>query len=206
VEIFKSYNIEPLPLTEKIMSEIAYLEQIVNRQQVTKEPNKTSAVTGFQTPSARTQPAQINNAPYGIAISGGVVTNPTVNNGPPTPRLSWSVVNRPQPENAKHPRAYVKISLDKSLVDAKFAVTCDRACNAVETGPLPGFNGSTFLRLMNFPQVAAFVIIGPNPFPADIEDFLGVESADDEPVRILDVAKFELTEEQKLELRRRQKQ
>ncbi|MBZ5660722.1 MAG: hypothetical protein LAO08_09970 [Acidobacteriia bacterium] len=88
-ETFRSYNIDSSPLTETIMAEITDLEQIINRQQVPMEPNKTAPVTALQRPSPKTPPVQINNTPSGIAIGGGTVTNPTVNNfGPLNRRLN----------------------------------------------------------------------------------------------------------------------
>jgi hypothetical protein len=45
-------------------------------------------------------PATVNNCPNGICISGGTVTNPTVVNGSPPPKLKITQGDQNQPNNA----------------------------------------------------------------------------------------------------------
>jgi hypothetical protein len=144
-------------------------------------------------------PVVLKDSP-GSAISFGQqggITAGTVNIGSPEPQLTWSAIEKSPPENAKHPRAYARITVDRSFPDAKFAVICDRPCSGVEADRLPGSNSVSMGNFPGVPNVAPFIIIGPNPFPADIGDVLGVEPEDDQPVRILDVRKLALTDEQK---------
>jgi len=123
--------------------------------------------------------------------------------GPPEPKLSWSILNRPQPANTKHPRTYVNFWLDRSLDHPKFRVLCDRPCIPVEVGPMPGSVGPVyFFKDVKIPKAAIFSFMTPNPFPAGMSEFLGVESPDDEPVHIRNVKPFEFTEKQKQEMKR----
>jgi cytoskeletal protein RodZ len=68
----------------------------------------------------RTEPIAI--APNGIAIAGGTVTNPTVNNYAPTPpHVTWKMTT-----NEKG--TVVTINSDKMFSNALFTVTCDSPC------------------------------------------------------------------------------
>jgi len=61
-------------------------------------------------------------APNGIAITGGSVQNPTVNNFAPTPpHVTWKMTN-----NEKG--VIVSINSDKMFSNAMFTVTCDSPC------------------------------------------------------------------------------
>ena len=142
-------------------------------------------------------PARVDvSAPHGIAIGGGTVTNPTVNNfTPPAPRVFWSVVDTEQPEDRKRPRTSVKIYLDRAFVDAKFAVRCDRPCDAIGTGSCPGFNQAKFAKYRIVQSSQRFIIIGPNPFPSYTNYELQVESQDEQPVQIVSVGRLTLTQD-----------
>jgi hypothetical protein len=66
-------------------------------------------------PSPSPNPQIVNNAPGGIAISGGNVTNPTVNNfAPPDPKFTVSVVEIPlSPEDTAKYKMRVIIKTDR---------------------------------------------------------------------------------------------
>jgi hypothetical protein len=71
-----------------------------------------------------------NNAPNGIAISGGNVQSPTVNNfGPPVPKVVWKTQPHSQPAGDPGYRVDVLIFTDRTINSAQFKITCDRACS-----------------------------------------------------------------------------
>jgi hypothetical protein len=166
----------------------------------TENAKKTKAVPKVQVSGGIKQGG--NGDCQANAIGGNATVENSCNNGPPEPKLSWSVLTRPQPANAKHPRTYVIVWLDRPLDNAVFRVVCDRSCIPIETGGMPGVTGANFFRDTNLHIIAIFDITLPNPFPANMGEFLGVESVDDEPVRILNVEIHKFTEEEKQAIKR----
>jgi hypothetical protein len=79
-----------------------------------------------------TAPAPAAVAPNGIAIAGGTVTNPTVNNfGPPPLKLTWSVV--PGEATAKFPyRQNVTVKTNVDFHPVSVAVICDGEINQIQ--------------------------------------------------------------------------
>ncbi len=87
----------------------------------------------------------------------------------------------------------MKISIDRTFLDAKFAVVCDRACKAVKGNIVlrhAGIAQADWGTIPNHPEIAAFVVNQPNPMPSEVEFLAYVESADDKPVRVLDVKRL----------------
>jgi len=107
------------------------------------------------------------------------------------PRVSWSVEGKPALKEAKHPEAWIRISIDRTFRDAKFAVICDRPCRAVQGQVMaPHYGGITqtdWATIPGHPEIAAFVVNAPNPMRSDFGYSACVESEDDNPVRVLDV-------------------
>jgi len=74
--------------------------------------------------------------------------------------------------------------------DAKFAVTCDRPCKAVQGEvivPRSGMSQTDWGTVPEHPEVAAFGVNQPNPMPADFGYLAYVESEDEKPVKITKV-------------------
>ena len=78
------------------------------------------------------QKRQVISAPNGIAIGGGTVNNPTVNNyGPPLPHVTWSILkDKLTVQAGSNPQTWVHISIDRDFSGPRFAVICDRPCKA----------------------------------------------------------------------------
>ena len=110
---------------------------------------------------------------------------------PPTVR--WLLIATPQVTENTHPHVSAKIWLDRPYMDAKFAVVCDRPCDAVGNGNVGGYNQVTYGKVPNHPDIAAFVINGPNPFPANTDYLLTVQSQDNNPVNIIAVKTLTIT-------------
>lgn len=120
----------------------------------------------------------------------------TVNCGSPEPHITFKPLDKPQPTNAIHPHTTVQIYLDVALNDAKFAVVCDHPCKAVRTGSIPGFNSAEPGAIPGEPNIAAFAIYAPNPFPSFTYYELEVESSDSVPVVVQAVKRLTLTNQQ----------
>lgn len=142
------------------------------------------------------QPALTVNAPNGIGNIGGTLINPTViNNGPKPPEIKGFKVIDQAParyfpirrSDGVHPSTSFTFYLDAILPNAYFAATCDRPCTAWDsTGPYhDGINdnyGTT--TLPDFPNVALWNVLRPNPFPENTYWILSVVSLDDKPPSI----------------------
>jgi len=151
----------------------------------TAEP-KTPPISEVPKPQPPSQ-----NCPNGICIGGENSGNPTVNNfGPLVPDVTWSLENKAPHPNAKDSDVCVKISINRTFMDPKFAVVCDRPCKGVwgdSVSPHGGAFDSGPATIPDRPEVAAFVVNSPNPMPVE-NSYLGcVESTDNNPVRIVDV-------------------
>lgn len=137
---------------------------------------------------------QINSAPNGIAIGGGVVVNPTVNNyGPQLPVVSWELLDKPLTQIAGgHPQTWISISIDKTFIDPKFAVICNRNCTASFAQMKLGHGGGVaqvdWGRIPDHSDIGAISVNNPNPMPPDARVVVCIESQDEQPVKILRVA------------------
>jgi hypothetical protein len=167
-----------------------------------------NAVGNNNTVTAPSTTITIPGSGNGVSVGQqGGITAGTIILGPPPPKLTWEPVDGQGDPNTKpeHPRAYVRIYLDRSLPDAKFGIFCDRPCKAAFHSSVAGMNADKTLESKEIPAFAGEWILAPNPFPADTDYVLGVESRDDQPVVIKDVRILNLTEEQKKALREEQR-
>jgi hypothetical protein len=148
---------------------------------------------------SRARPAQAVQTP--AQKTGPQPKQPAAAQAPPAvaakddgapPKLTWvPVPTALNPTKAPHPRAVVKLSLDKALPDASFVVYCDRPCHAIFTSAVANSaNYATYRQGEGHPEIAGFFIGQPNPFPADTYYYLGVESEDDRPIRVVNVQWF----------------
>lgn len=134
------------------------------------------------------QPAQ--SCPNGICIGGDNSGVATVNNyGPQLPHVTWNFDMSAVKPNAAHPQQCVVVHIDRTFLDAKFAVVCDRGCKAVSGSAMGkgGYYQSDWGSIPNHPEVAAFVVNSPNPMPANDIYRACVESPDTQPVNVVAV-------------------
>jgi hypothetical protein len=112
--------------------------------------------------------------------------------GPPPIKLTTSSdIPQPEPSPEGHPRTAIKFFSDRADEDGQFAVICDRACKPVSLCALSGFNEGKWGSIPNFPNVAAFLF--QRQFPAATWCTLTVESADENPVKIIGVRTLTIT-------------
>jgi hypothetical protein len=163
------------------------------------------ATAESQKPESQESKVPVVSAPNGIAIGGGNVINPTVNNfGPPPPNVAWEYLNDhpmrgpmgPLPESP-HPRRWIKISIDGTFLDAKFAVFCDRPCKAVtaevDVGNAGGFSTVRYGPSKEQPSIVGVVVDQPNPLPEVDPVNVCMESTDDRPVTVVKVTRLTIT-------------
>jgi hypothetical protein len=83
-------------------------------------------------------PRQTISAPYGIAIGGGNVDHPTVNNyGQQPPRGEWKQ-SGPTYEEGRGYKNTVTFAVDKAVPSPQFAITCDAPCNIASSSDVRG--------------------------------------------------------------------
>ena len=128
----------------------------------------------------------------GVIQIGGTQNQVQGGNCAPSPKISW--IQDTIPEDVTKHRVCVTISIDKAMDSPKFGVVCDRACEAVGGGAIlphggPG-GGDQWGSIQGQPNVAAFVVGQPNPMPSNVKYRACVQSADDNPVAIVDVKKL----------------
>jgi hypothetical protein len=137
----------------------------------------------LQTPAP---PPVTINAPNGIGISGGTVTNPTVNNyGPSEPHMTWT--QKPYDLGPTYrPAVIIYMNLDGNLNLPAFLATCDRPCevqegsvDSVMTTPGPILHGG--------PNIAGMIFKAPRPVGMGQHPYLIIESEDNSPVKVLSV-------------------
>jgi hypothetical protein len=121
-----------------------------------------------------------------------------INNfGPAPPHVSWSLAQQPTDRNARH--TWVKLTIDRTFQDAKFAVVCDRPCvgcpeiSSGVTSPHGGYSQTDWGPVGNRQDVVGFIVNGPNPMPHDAWFMACVESRGTEPVHILQAQRLILT-------------
>jgi hypothetical protein len=163
------------------------------------EPQKSKPATFRSSSVSNSSPpaTTVVQAP-GSAFSQnqqGGITAGTINQygvTPPDPEVSWRPFEQSQPANAQHPRTFGKITVNRPYENALFAVICDRPCSA-KGFSVEGYNHNCPGSIPGRPDVAAFVVVLPNPFPPNIEAAFSIDSEDDKPVKIVGVKRLALT-------------
>jgi hypothetical protein len=183
-----------------------------NPKKTTKQSSRTKVsgngnVAGYNTAgSAVGNGSQVASPTLVIPGSGngisfgqqGGITAGTVNVSPPQASVTWEPIERDDlSKGQQHPRSFAKMYLNQSLPDARFAVICDRPCQVVWHSAVDGMNSAKPFSAPTVPNIAGFMVIQPNPFPAYTNYILGVESQDGIQAKILRVAVWNLTNEQK---------
>jgi hypothetical protein len=165
--------------------------RIKESNDVTLSGNTLTDNRGVQSNTA--SPTIQNSAPNGMIIDGGNVTNPTVNNygvKPPPPNIKWESIDMTQPIGAKHPQTSGTIVVDSLFQNPIFVVICSRACDWVNFNVI-GYNQGCRATIPGEPNVAAYVVLIPNPFPPGLKATFVVESLDDIPVKIVSVTRLD---------------
>lgn len=137
------------------------------------------------------KPPQVN-APNGIAIGGGNVFNPTVINvGPALPTLTFELFDKPPLPDSTAPQQWIRITIDRTFHDPKFAVVCDRPCRVLKAdvvfGPNGGMKQVSWGKIPNNENIAVVSVNQPNPMPSEDRVEVVIASEDDKPVNILGV-------------------
>jgi hypothetical protein len=172
------------------------VEKIVEKPISQVFPQTATPPAAHKGKSTSKLPPPIINAPScpnGICPTAPNFGTQTVFNETPVPHVAWGLDTGKtiRPTMVKNPTnaQWVKISVDKAFADPKFAVMCDRPCKGAdyEFAGVGGYMHATWGKLAEYPNVAAFVIDGPNPFSSDATFFACIESEDDAPVKVLSV-------------------
>ena len=126
---------------------------------------------------------QVNNAPNGIAISGGIVSNPTVNNFVPLSKIKhWS--QRAGPAFSGRATVVVTFTVNHTLEIPAFAAVCSRPCDAVSYSVLGAAQGY-FLHSASNPDIAGVVLNEPRPLGADLAVSLTFATKGTKPFSVL---------------------
>jgi hypothetical protein len=105
------------------------------------------------------------NAPYGIAIAGGTVTNPTVNNyGSPAVQLTWSVADAPAEAPAGKFAKAVQVKSNTSYSPIFIAIVCD---SEIENLSPIGISMDIHIGYLNNDKKNWFLRIGNPPITPD---------------------------------------
>jgi hypothetical protein len=187
--------VKQLPATRTITKNFVMLEPehvgITDQVKVTK----IASDQPINLPAGTTINAT-TNAPNSAAV--GINTG-TINIGPEEPKISFVPDNQASAPRATHPTKCVLISVDKPMVDAKFAVVCDRGCTGLYgqaiSAVAPFLGGDKWGFVPGHPNIAAFLVPLPNPFTPDARYRACVESRNDKPVEIVAVKKLTLTQD-----------
>ncbi len=151
-------------------------------------------------PEHTPSPQMVVSAPNGIAVGGGTVTNPTVNNNyassVPPPSITWSSAHTdPLPNPGpfsdtlwKYPGSKVEITLQGILYYPLFVVQCNRPCGAITIGvegvsspKLYGTNNPNF-------TIAGFSM--PSELDQGSKVSIDVRSKDENNIEILSVQPY----------------
>jgi hypothetical protein len=106
-----------------------------DNKRVAERPTKKQSSNQNKPGSSAQQQSSptVQIAPEGINIGRDNNGTAIVNNGPSLPKISWAIDdNTPLKEGITHPAVWIRISIDRPFLDAKFAVVCDRPCKAVD--------------------------------------------------------------------------
>jgi len=132
------------------------------------------------------QTAPTANAPNGIAITGGTVTNPTVNNfGPPPLQITWSVSDTPPRGNFSFAKA-VTVRTNVYYSPVYLAIFCDADVDDVI---LTGVSMGVTIGYVNNDKKSWYVRITGPPVTPDSPLTIVVESS--KPFNVLEVSKVE---------------
>lgn len=156
---------------------------------------RTVTLVSDTTPSV---PTTVISAPNGIAIGGGTVENPTVNNlynmPEPLPGLVLNVATgkrsmvhiypewletRVSPEQRtrlQNPHKIVEITVDRNFTNPSFAITCDRPCGFAPASSFGAFVGSIEMPTVRPSgnmayQLRSVDLEKPNTFGFQLRDF-----------------------------------
>jgi hypothetical protein len=129
------------------------------------------------------------NAPNGIAITGGTVTNPTVNNfGPPSLQITWSVSDTPPQGNFSFAKA-VTVKTNVYYSPVYIAIFCDADVDDVI---LTRVSMGVTIGYVNNDKKSWYVRITGPPVTPDSPLTIVVESR--KPFNVLDVRKVEVNQ------------
>jgi hypothetical protein len=176
--LFRILTVKVLPEIPTIKQErIAKPEVGVQPEQKT-HPHKKKIATVV--PSAQT-----NSAPNGIAIGGGTVINPTVNNfGESEPDLHWTQKQAPTGSSVT-----VTLWVEHSLEYPAFAAECDHPCVAIgaeSDGPVQAAFGG----LPGKPNISALLLNLPRPLGAWVKIDWSIKSKDGQELHINAITKL----------------
>lgn len=141
---------------------------------------------------------QVITAPNGIAIGGGTVTNPTVNNNTygaqqPPPHITWNTKPaKPGPTfiegpTAANPGVEVQVIPDNTFVNPMFMVRCDRPCKGTAVHLNAAYGPSIYST--NSPNSALFSLGVTTGFIAPMTPVtLTVRSFDSNPISVITAA------------------
>jgi len=173
-------------------------------QEVSKAKSKSSDGVSTDKPKADgSRPQVVINAPGGIGISGGTVTNPTVNNyvtpGPP-PEIEWSVVKTIEPGEYRGPRRLdprinfpgqqIRAVLKGPFPNPSFRVECESPCSIFDMIPESvgtyAFS-STYDTSRKQPNVDIQGFPGISILEANVSVLITISSANRDPVKVTSV-------------------
>ena len=126
----------------------------------------------------------------GICIAGDNNGQAMVYQNTPEAVLEWEHFEDPnQAQGAKHPIKVVRAWVNHAWEDARFAVFCDRPCTALHIG-FGGVAETATGAISGHKDIAVFIVCVPNPFPPTMRAEMSVESADDDPINVVRVARL----------------
>ena len=156
-------------------------------QQESKGDNSPNIATAGDSSPIAIAPITLN-APQGIAIGGGNVTNPIVNNYVPEPNLTWT---QEQSKVDGSPVAVIIFSLDHAMEIPAFGAFCDRPCESVDL-TVAGFSHLRSLKAANSDNFTGYVFFAPRPLGARVRVRWIIKSLDGSPIEIQSVVKIPL--------------
>jgi hypothetical protein len=111
------------------------------------------------------------------------------------PKILISKGPQPTPDKSVppgHPSISFEFYIDRADENAQFGVVCDRACNPLSICTLTGPNSAVLGHLASRPEVAVFLF--ERQLPALIPCAITVESADDKPIKVLEITHLAITD------------
>ncbi len=134
-------------------------------------------------------PPAVNYAPGGFAISGGTVTNPTVNNlgppPPPSPVVTWGVTSVDSRPDSYRVKLWMLVT--NPMPDPGFIATCDKPCWVMTQPAAMGTSSGSGGNLNGNPSVVFGKLDMPNPIQDGTRLEWWITSKDGTPIKILDV-------------------
>ena len=146
-----SEGVVPIPKAKQLRQRERN-DQVVDRQ------------TAKQTTHSAMIPQQTISAPNGIAIGGGTVSNPIVNNyGAQPPRGGWQQSGPTYVEGQGYKNT-VTFAVDRTAVMPQFVITCDAPCKIASSSDVRGlgFNQLTGKTIDDHRVAVEFSKLAPN--------------------------------------------